>query len=74
MLTCFKCAKIIKGRAVSTNPPRFLIQLGADFPKSFHPKCFVVYQREEDIKIALEEANESADLESRLSLCFKQPT
>jgi len=45
MVTCFKCAKIIKGEMIVTNPPMIMIKLGIDFPKSYHPKC---YQKEEN--------------------------
>jgi len=40
MLTCYHCGKPITKTAVSTNPPLYLIQLGLDFKKSFHPKCY----------------------------------
>jgi hypothetical protein len=39
MYTCYRCAKIIKGPAVMTNPPVVNIRLGLDFVKAFHPKC-----------------------------------
>ncbi len=42
--TCYTCGRIIKGEAVFYNPPTYLRQLGVDFPKAFHPKC---YEREE---------------------------
>mgnify|MGYP001209263682 FL=1 len=46
MITCFRCAKIIKGKMVCTNPPVYLIKMGVDFPKSFHPKCYDKAEKE----------------------------
>ena len=40
MVVCYECAKVIKGKAVFTNPPIFMLKLGIDFPKAFHPKCY----------------------------------
>jgi hypothetical protein len=39
-IACFHCGKEIKGKRISTCPPLFLESLG-DFPKSFHPSCYV---------------------------------
>jgi hypothetical protein len=39
-LTCYGCGKQIVGGAVLTNPPLYLIQLGIEFQKAFHPKCY----------------------------------
>jgi len=40
MLTCYRCAEIIKGKYVRHVPPNVTIQLGLDFEKAFHPKCY----------------------------------
>lgn len=38
--TCYRCAKVIKGQMIRTSPPILLIELGMDFPKTFHPACY----------------------------------
>jgi hypothetical protein len=45
MVVCFKCAKVIRGEAVTTNPPLLMLQLG-DFAKSFHPHCYELAEKE----------------------------
>jgi len=40
MLTCYECGKQIKGEVLHSDPPLYMIQLGIDFPKAFHPKCY----------------------------------
>ncbi len=37
---CAKCRKEIKGQTVYHVPPTYLIQLGLDSLKTFHPKCY----------------------------------
>ncbi len=37
---CAKCQKEIKGKTVYHVPPTYLIQLGLDSLKTFHPKCY----------------------------------
>lgn len=37
--TCFRCAKIIKGKMVYVVPPLFAVACG-DFEKAYHPKCY----------------------------------
>jgi hypothetical protein len=44
MFACWKCGKVIKGKMVAVDPPNYVIQLGVDFPKKYHPKC---YERQE---------------------------
>lgn len=44
MYTCYRCAKIIKGKVTHHVPPEYMIRLGIDFVKAFHPMC---YQKEE---------------------------
>ena len=51
MITCFHCAKIIKGKAIFTNPPIYLIQLGVDFPKAFHPSCYAKAEQQAEKKL-----------------------
>jgi len=41
MNTCYRCAKTIKGAITHTIPPYISISLGIDFPKAFHPACYV---------------------------------
>jgi len=41
MTVCYECGKHIKGQAHFTNPSKMHVQLGIDFPKAFHPKCYV---------------------------------
>ena len=40
-LTCYECGKIIKGEAHLHVPPNYLIALGVDFMRSYHPACHV---------------------------------
>lgn len=54
MTVCYECAKEIKGQAVFTNPPIFLIKMGIDFPKAFHPKCYA--KAEEKARLELKSA------------------
>ena len=44
MRTCFRCTKQIKGEMVVHRPPLFMVQMGIDFERFYHPKC---YEREE---------------------------
>ena len=37
---CYACGKIIKKEAVRTIPPNYMIDLGLDFPKSWHRACY----------------------------------
>lgn len=46
MHTCYRCAKVIKGKRVHTNPPVLHIKLGIDFPKTFHPICYQIAENE----------------------------
>ena len=46
MITCYRCAKTIKGTVVKHEPPLLSIELGIDSPKSFHPKCYEMAERE----------------------------
>ena len=46
MTTCYTCAKLIKGKIVRTSPPIINVQLGIDFPKTYHPKCYEKAERE----------------------------
>lgn len=39
-LTCYRCAKIIRGEATRHVPPEYLIRMGLDFCKAFHPACY----------------------------------
>lgn len=39
-LTCYRCAKVIKGQAVRHVPTILAVQLGADFEKAYHPGCY----------------------------------
>ena len=41
MNTCYHCAKIIKGAIKHTIPSNIAISLGIDFPKAFHPACYI---------------------------------
>lgn len=45
-LACWKCGKVIKGKAVQTYPPNLMIKLGIDFPKAYHPKCYELAEKE----------------------------
>lgn len=46
MLTCYRCAKSIKGKVTLTSPPIVLIRLGLDFQKAFHPACYVKSEKD----------------------------
>lgn len=48
MPTCYRCAKIIKGKATITSPPIVLVRLGIDFSKAFHPACYVKAEKESE--------------------------
>ena len=37
--TCYECGKIIKGKVIFYAPPQFMIDLGLDFIRAYHPKC-----------------------------------
>ena len=50
MITCYRCAKTIKGQAILTTPPIYEIKLGINFPKAFHPSCY----KKAEIKAAKE--------------------
>lgn len=54
MLTCYRCARIIQGKVISTNPPNLHIRLGIDFPKSFHAICYGAHKREEEARASKE--------------------
>lgn len=36
---CYHCGKVIRGTVVHHVPPNYLIALGLDFPRAYHPKC-----------------------------------
>jgi len=41
MYACWQCGKGIKrGRVIHHIPSRLMVEIGADFPKAFHPKCY----------------------------------
>uniref|UniRef100_A0A6M3XPY2 Uncharacterized protein n=1 Tax=viral metagenome TaxID=1070528 RepID=A0A6M3XPY2_9ZZZZ len=46
MRVCYKCGKVIKGNAVFTSPPVFMIRLGIDSSKAYHPKCYEKAEKE----------------------------
>ena len=50
MLTCFRCAKIIKGEVLHHVPPLYLSQLGLDFHRAYHPGCY----KAEEVEAATE--------------------
>ena len=50
MIVCYKCGKPIKRKVTSTIPSRLALQLGIDFPKSYHPTCFVKAGKEAAIE------------------------
>lgn len=52
MLVCYKCGKAIKGKAVSTNPPNFMIRIAADFAKSYHPACYAKELKEAELELS----------------------
>ena len=39
-ITCWHCASLIQGDAIVTIPANYIIQLGIDFPKSWHRACY----------------------------------
>ena len=39
-LACYACGKVITGKVVHIVPPNIAIQLGKDFPRSYHPACY----------------------------------
>ena len=39
-LVCYACEKAIRGTVLRTSPPRYLINLGLDFPRAYHPRCY----------------------------------
>ena len=54
---CYHCGKAISGDAVRTVPPNYMIDLGIDFPKSWHADCY-----------AKNEANLEAELHGKPTL------
>ena len=44
MITCYRCAKTIKGTVTRHVPSLLAIQIGADFERAYHPAC---YERDE---------------------------
>ena len=40
MFTCYHCGKPIKGEVFHHIPANYLIALGIDFHKAFHPVCW----------------------------------
>lgn len=52
-LTCYECGKIIKGKVIHHVPTMIEIELGTDFQKAFHPKCYD--RAEEKARIELQE-------------------
>jgi hypothetical protein len=49
MKTCFRCGRQIKGRAVMHIPPLYMVKMGIDFEKAFHPKCYEMEEDEEEM-------------------------
>jgi hypothetical protein len=39
-LTCYHCAKQINGAQKMTVPAQYMLNLGLDFVKSYHPACY----------------------------------
>jgi len=46
MITCYRCAKQIKGAVVAYQPSILALQLRVDFAKSFHPACYAAAEKE----------------------------
>lgn len=54
MHTCYRCAKTIKGLVFHSDPPLYLIHLGLESPKTFHPKCYDLAEKEAEKELATE--------------------
>lgn len=53
---CFRCGKAVRGKAVWHIPPVLDVQLGIDFAKTFHPKCYEAEEREAAAELNGEES------------------
>jgi hypothetical protein len=52
---CYECGRGIKrGDVLHYEPPILSIQLGADFPKAFHPKCYTRAEAEAAAALAVQ--------------------
>lgn len=45
-VACWQCGKVIKGKRIYHDPPLFMLRLGLDFAKAFHPRCYVAEEEE----------------------------
>ena len=52
MLTCYRCARPIKGECVHHVPPVLHERLGIDFCKTFHPSCYAKQEEEAGKELA----------------------
>ena len=55
MKTCYHCGRMIRGSVTVSQPPRYLVDLGLDFGKAFHPGCWEKAEREATKELQQEE-------------------
>jgi hypothetical protein len=60
MITCYRCAKLIKGKMITNNPSILLIELGLDFQRSYHPDCYAQENKEAEKELKLATSNPAA--------------
>jgi hypothetical protein len=54
--TCSRCGRVIKGETIHYVPPLYLVRMGLDAEKAFHPVCY-----QEDEAARLLKVNESTE-------------
>jgi hypothetical protein len=59
---CWKCGKEIKGERIAYTPSLLAIRLGADFNKSYHPKCYEKEEEESEKELSKETIHQNNTL------------